>query len=422
MKYTGKTCAALISGAMLLSSVCCAPVASAAEKEVKSVIIVTDKAWGGGEMKQTDENIYKAEFSSLLKSRAGDLSFRFLLNMKDYLGGSGAELEFNETDDLDVYTTASVPLVYDGDFIKTDIDHQHFGATFTLDLTSYDPETNTGAEFSVVLHDESFMPAPDYVNIPETRIVGDTDGNGIVTINDATAIQQHLAMMSGKTLTGTALAAADTDCSGTVNITDATLIQYYCASIPDSTSQIGKLVSNENEPPFEGLKVRASSNVYPEVCRTFDPETKQITVTYMINLKEYDMLNAQWTMYFDRTRLELDKTEGVNFSRRKQLLFPVADNAMINADEKLLRRGMFSGNASNLDGYPLSGEDGEDLVFFTATFNTKDGAEGEAFIFFDLEVLSVIDSFGDGFSVINKSKVNYPDVVFIPNENAAALY
>ena len=63
-------------------------------------------------------------------------------------------------------------------------------------------------------------------------LIGDTDGDGVIAIDDATTIQRHLAGMI--TLTGDALKAADADGSGQITIDDATAIQKYLAKMTDS--------------------------------------------------------------------------------------------------------------------------------------------------------------------------------------------
>lgn len=56
---------------------------------------------------------------------------------------------------------------------------------------------------------------------------GDADGDGLVTINDATAIQRYIAMI--QPLQGVELYAADANRDSEINITDATEIQMYIA-------------------------------------------------------------------------------------------------------------------------------------------------------------------------------------------------
>lgn len=57
--------------------------------------------------------------------------------------------------------------------------------------------------------------------------LGDADGDGVVTINDVTAIQQHVADM--KYLEGIYLYAADVNRDGVTNISDATDLQRFLA-------------------------------------------------------------------------------------------------------------------------------------------------------------------------------------------------
>ncbi len=63
------------------------------------------------------------------------------------------------------------------------------------------------------------------------NILGDVDGDGEVTIDDASQIQKHLAKIS--TLTAIQLEAADVDGDGQVSIDDTTSIQKYIAKITD---------------------------------------------------------------------------------------------------------------------------------------------------------------------------------------------
>ncbi len=62
-------------------------------------------------------------------------------------------------------------------------------------------------------------------------ILGDADGDGDVTISDATAVQKHASEIN--ILTGDRFLAADVNRDGVVDISDATLIQKYVADIID---------------------------------------------------------------------------------------------------------------------------------------------------------------------------------------------
>ena len=67
------------------------------------------------------------------------------------------------------------------------------------------------------------------VFLEATVLYGDANGDGRVDINDATAVQKHIAQLI--TLSGERLEAADIDRSGRVNINDATDIQRMIAGI-----------------------------------------------------------------------------------------------------------------------------------------------------------------------------------------------
>ncbi len=66
---------------------------------------------------------------------------------------------------------------------------------------------------------------------PSDYTLGDVNGDGYITVADATLVQQHAAELI--TLTGNALLAADTSKDGFVTVADATLIQRYAAELID---------------------------------------------------------------------------------------------------------------------------------------------------------------------------------------------
>ena len=63
------------------------------------------------------------------------------------------------------------------------------------------------------------------------RALGDVNNDGLITVADATLVQQHAAEMIE--LTGDALAAADTNRDGFITVADATLIQQFAAEMID---------------------------------------------------------------------------------------------------------------------------------------------------------------------------------------------
>ena len=81
-------------------------------------------------------------------------------------------------------------------------------------------------------------------NIPfvliETYMLGDVDGDGLVNINDVTAIQSHVAEL--KTVDGIYRMAADTNQDDIVDISDATTLQMYLAEY-DIPYPIGEIMT-----------------------------------------------------------------------------------------------------------------------------------------------------------------------------------
>ena len=66
----------------------------------------------------------------------------------------------------------------------------------------------------------------DYILLDEVML-GDADGDGVVNINDVTAIQRHVAEF--KALDDLQAKAADVNGDGSVTIEDATILQQYLA-------------------------------------------------------------------------------------------------------------------------------------------------------------------------------------------------
>lgn len=73
-----------------------------------------------------------------------------------------------------------------------------------------------------------------FVALDDELLIGDVNGDGVVNVSDATALQKHLA--NGKIFDEALLKIADTNGDGEVTVADATLIQKYLAN---SVSSLG---------------------------------------------------------------------------------------------------------------------------------------------------------------------------------------
>ena len=134
---------------------------------------------------------------------------------------------------------------------------------------------------------------------------------------------------------------------------------------------------------WDSLTVNATSNIAPKVTETFDYSTKQLTVTWWINLTADTMVNTQFEITYDKNVLARDMTPGVNFVEegegdpdQKFLILRVGDGkgSVVNIDPKSMPNGGIKGNASNINGWKLT-DNGGKVPFVSVTFVPKAGGE-----------------------------------------------
>ena len=58
------------------------------------------------------------------------------------------------------------------------------------------------------------------------------------------------------------------------------------------------------QPSGKSLTVAATSNIFPQATTTFNPVTDQITVTWWINITADKMVNTQFSITYDKSKLE----------------------------------------------------------------------------------------------------------------------
>ncbi len=147
------------------------------------------------------------------------------------------------------------------------------GEPVTTEPTSTEPETTE----------------PTTTPIVTKILIGDVDGNGVITIADATLVQKYAVQMV--TFTDTQLIAGDCDLDGRVGIKDATLIQKYIVGFED-TESVGEYVGGEEpttvEPTTEETTAEPTT-VEPTtepttVPPTTEPEPETYTVTFTNSL------------------------------------------------------------------------------------------------------------------------------------------
>ena len=90
----------------------------------------------------------------------------------------------------------------------------------------------TPVQSGVIVHTCRLCGTPQEESLPALRLRGDTDGDGAVTVSDATLIQRYLAEYDVAD-ESRLLSCGDTDGNGKVSIRDVTAIQRYLAEFAD---------------------------------------------------------------------------------------------------------------------------------------------------------------------------------------------
>ena len=97
-------------------------------------------------------------------------------------------------------------------------------------------------------------PQPTTTPVNGKVLIGDTNTDGIISVSDATLVQQHAAQMID--LSGKNLVAGDANRDGIVSVSDATAIQRYCSEFTWGTEHCGQYVGDDpvqptTEPPVQ---------------------------------------------------------------------------------------------------------------------------------------------------------------------------
>ena len=89
--------------------------------------------------------------------------------------------------------------------------------------------TSDNTAFTTIAIPISYAPTGDYEVAPYTP--GDADDNGLINVNDAMAVINHI--VGNTVLTGNNLLAADATGDGNVNVNDAMEIINYIVGKPE---------------------------------------------------------------------------------------------------------------------------------------------------------------------------------------------
>ncbi len=184
---------------------------------------VWDPADLSNEMTEISDKVYQIRYNDIDGFPNYQLKFAANLSWADSWGGV-----FNG---FDVENDA----VYNGkDIVIDTTDYELCDIILTLDLSKFDYVTKEGAKFTVKAIDKT--PAP-------TGIYGDADGDGEITVKDATLIQKMTVQLVEATPEDEVI--CDVDGDGYISIQDVTVIQKYIVQLGYNTYKVGQPVTAE---------------------------------------------------------------------------------------------------------------------------------------------------------------------------------
>ena len=179
------------------------------------------------------------------------------------------------------------------------------------------------------------------------------------------------------------------------------------------------------------LTVKATSNIAPEVSETFSGGEKQITVTWWMQITADNVVNAQFSLTYDKTKLEVDMDPGVNVVYDAEtgeqdenfLIMRAAERkgTIINLNPPSLPNGGIKGNASDISGYKMN-KDGYKVPFVSVTFKPKAGASGETTVNLKLEHMQLGNRERVPYYLFKDGRLVRGGISYRPTDRAAAVY
>ena len=135
----------------------------------------------------------------------------------------GAEVE-------QLYPTGeALDAVYNGKNCIFEVEEDGSTVKLQLDLREFDFKTKKGAKMTITVE------APE---VPSEGIIGDVNGDGVVTVSDATLIQQYAIELPIEGPFNNKLADVNND--GVITILDASCVQRYVAEMTKKIGNAGK--------------------------------------------------------------------------------------------------------------------------------------------------------------------------------------
>ena len=180
-----------------------------------------DPAYAANEMTEIADDVWEITFENVPDGFERQIKFAIDGAWTHNFGGA--------FEDSGVETAA----VYNGDNITFDTDDV-CTVKVQLDLTEFDFTTKEGAKFTLTI---------EYDEAEEVGIMGDVNGDGQVTIEDATLIQRRGIELEQFTEDQDKL--ADVNGDGRVSILDVTCVQKYLAEYTEGIGNTGAMLMSD---------------------------------------------------------------------------------------------------------------------------------------------------------------------------------
>ena len=169
-------------------------------------------------MTEVAEGVWEIEFANVPDGFERQIKFAIDGAWTHNFGGAFAE------------SGVATDAVYNGDNITFDTDDV-CTVKAQLDLREFDFITKEGAKFTVTI---------EYAPVEAVGIIGDVNGDGNVTIDDATLIQQRGIELVKFDEVQEKLGDVNRD--GRISILDVTCVQKYLADYTEGTGEAGNLL------------------------------------------------------------------------------------------------------------------------------------------------------------------------------------
>lgn len=262
--------------------------------------------------------------------------------------------------------------------------------------------------------EETTEPTTEEPTEPETKfvqlgILGDANEDGVININDVTAIQRYLAENTAQ-LSAIGKLLADVDQDERVSIKDVSYIQMYIAEYPNGYEHTGEPYGEYRivDPSAEKFTVTAKSNLFATKTAKIDNDTDTFTVTYFMN-SEKSFFSGDWLLTYDKTVLQ---------PLANQAFMPKVGAATYNLSPASAPNGGVSGNAAVLTLIPMRSQSGNQVPLVSATFKVLKAADTEVNLTVKDLTLSKLNP-GEGTSkaanetdVVANSVIGKPDVAY----------